>query len=187
MYHNYARFERFQDIDFQRCTIIIQDLEDSKILIFPRCTRIIQDSIMERYWFSKMHHNYARFPRFQDIDFPWCSILIQDFKDCKILIFQDVQQLFKISKIPRYWFSKVYHNYSRISKIPKNDFRDVLRFPNHLTLSKHISKTYCTYHRFTRIYNDSKIIQNYKRFTESPRCWSFFKNVKAQVCLTPTI
>ena len=28
--------------------------------------------------------------RFQDIDFPKCTIIIQDFKDSKILMFQDV-------------------------------------------------------------------------------------------------
>ena len=36
--------------------------------------------------------------RFQDIDFPRCTTIIQDFIDSEILIFQ----LAKISKIPRY-------------------------------------------------------------------------------------
>ena len=55
--------EKMKEIKFPRLS---QIYEDSKILIF-------QD-----------------LPRFQDIDFPRCTINIQDFQDSKMFIFQDV-------------------------------------------------------------------------------------------------
>ena len=56
-------------------------------------------------------------PRFQVIDFPRCTIIIQDFKDSQN------------------WFSKMYHNNPRFSKIPRHWFykmyKGLLRFQDH--------------------------------------------------------
>ena len=80
-------FKGFQDIDFPRCAIIIQDFKDSK------------------KWFPKMYHNYSTSQRFQKMVFG------------DVLIFRDVPQLFKISKIPRYWCSKMYWDLLRFQDV----------------------------------------------------------------------
>ena len=99
---------------------------------------------VERWW------GFRDLQGFQDIDFPKCTIITQDFKDSKILIFQGAPQLFKISKttkidsprcikIPRctiliqdFEDSKIsiFQDVLRCIKIPRssNSINDLLRF-----------------------------------------------------------
>ena len=69
---------------------------------------------LPRYWCFKISRNYSRFqdidfqdskililqdlPRSQDIDFPRCTIIIQDFKGSEILFFPDVLQLSRFQR-----------------------------------------------------------------------------------------
>ena len=99
----------------------------------------------------------------------------------------------EFTKIPRYWFSKMYHNYSisqrfpklilqdvpylfKISKISKNDLPRCTKIPrcNKMNQDFKIPKIHLyDFPRSTRIYLDSKIIQNYARSQkniENPRC-----------------
>ena len=79
-----------------------------------------------------------------------------------------------MSKIPRYWFSKMYFNYSRSQRFPNLIFRDVPRLQNMICQNelrfhdpsktikqcRKVSNIFHNYFRFTRIYLDFKIIQN---------------------------
>ena len=81
-----------------------------------------------------------------------------------MLIFQDVQWLFKIAKIPR-WFSKMYNNYPRFSKIPRYWFSKMYQnYSRFLRFQDWFSKMYCNYSRFLR-FRDI----DFPKFTKIPR------------------
>ena len=62
--------QRTSDTGYRRCPSLVAPLK--------RGRRIFQDV------------PYSRFQRFQDIGSPKCTIVMQDFKDSMISIFQDV-------------------------------------------------------------------------------------------------
>ena len=64
--------------------------QDSKIWILQDVPQLFKISKIPKHGSPNMYHNNSRFPRFQDTDFPRCTTIIQDFKDFKILILQDV-------------------------------------------------------------------------------------------------
>ena len=109
------------------------------------------------------------------------------------MIFRDVPELFKISKIIKF-------DLPRCIEIPKNDFpkcikipRSIYNYPKSHKITRQISKMCQRYFRFVRICRDCKIIRKYSgshRFMEIPRCWfpvSLFSDPSLKpIVLTPS-